>query len=111
MGNTSTMTAFSETAVPPQLSHIENKVLSETEQIWHINIVKIISYWRHFEGELGLHSYSWALCLVQIRQTALSLPIKFRSPCYSQTCSSELLRMLTKYILRTLHPHVAATVF
>lgn len=71
-------TASSEIAAPPQVSHIESKVSSETEQSWHINIVKMISHWRQFD-ELWLHSYPWASCLVQIRQTALFWPVKFSS--------------------------------
>lgn len=105
------MAAFSGIVVPPQVTHIWYDIFSEIKQFRHINMAKVISYWRHFEDELGLYSYPRASCSVQMRQTALSLPIKFSS----LRCFPGLLiwaaRIPAKYILRTLHPHVVAIIF
>ena len=69
------MAAFSGTAALPGVTHTECEIFFEIGQFRHINSTKVISYWRHFQCELELHSYPPppASCSVQIRQTALSL--------------------------------------
>lgn len=78
------MAVFSGIAPLPGVPQTECEIFFEIGQFRHINIMKVISYWRHFQYELELHSYPPppASCSVQIRQTALSLPVKFISPRY-----------------------------
>ena len=78
------MAAFSGTAALPGVTHTECEIFFEIGQFRHINSTKVISYWRHFQCELELHSYPPppASCSVQIRQTALSFQITFIFPRY-----------------------------